>query len=103
MLRAGADAADESCHEDVVQARSKRGNHDGKPEEDITGSHEDSARHERNNKSAKALKQIADNVVGGGVRSNRDKTNSQVFHHGRIENAEHCRLKVIEKMGAAND
>ena len=103
MLRTGADATEEARGEKVIEVGGKAGGGDRQSEQAIPGAENDAAPHVGHDEAVGGLKNAAEGVVHGGERCDGDVGHAQLFHHQRINHAEHGGLKMIDEVGAADD
>src|SRR4029077_19822174 len=103
MLRAGAEAAEQTGGEELLKARGETAGHDGKAQDAIADTEDYSPPDVGNDKAVQSLKDTAQSVVDSSQRCDRHKPHPQLFHHERVDDAQHGRLKVVEEMSAADN
>src|SRR5262245_21450300 len=102
MLRAGTKATEQASGKELLKVRGETAGHDRKPKHAVSDTENHSSPDVRNDETVKSLEDAAQSIVDGRKRSDRHVTQAQFFHHERVDNAQHRRLKMVNKMRAAD-
>src|SRR6266404_2182400 len=103
VLRTGADAADQTGGEKMIEIGCKTGGGNGESEQAVADAKDHAAANVGDDKTVGRLKDAAQGVVHGGERRDGDVAHAQFLHHQRINHAEHGGLKMVDEVGAADD
>src|SRR6266404_9856688 len=103
MLRAGAEASEQTGGEELMIARGETAAHDGKSQHAIADAEDHSPPDVGDDKAVQSLKDAAQSVVDRRERGDRQIPHPEFLHHEWVDNAQHGGLKVIEEMSAADD
>src|SRR5262245_27795523 len=102
MLRAGAKPTEQASGKELLKVRGESAGHDRKPKHTVSNTENHSPFDVRNDKAVQRLEDAAQSIVDGCKRSDRHVTHAQFFHHERVNDAQHRRLKMVNKMRAAD-
>src|SRR5262245_42084879 len=102
MLWAGTEATEQASGKELLKVRGETAGHDRKPKHTVSDTENHSAFDVRNDKAVQRLEDAAQSIVDGCKRSDRHIAHTQFFHHERVNDAQHRRLKVVDEMRAAD-
>src|SRR5512144_2283417 len=97
MLRARTKTTQQSGGEELMKARGEAAGYNGKPEHTVADTENHAPSDVRNDKPVQSLKDTAQRIIDGRKGSDRHIAHAEFFHHERIDNAQHRRLKMVNE------